>query len=65
MDSNTVLAAYAPGHMLEVKWKVALYVDERANAQGQLGCFDSNLLWPGGRASGGSFVTAHRSKPRS
>jgi len=32
---NTALAAYAPGHMLEVKWKVALYVDERAN-QGQL-----------------------------
>jgi hypothetical protein len=28
---NTALAAYAPGHMLEVKWKVALYVDERAN----------------------------------
>jgi hypothetical protein len=31
---NTALAAHAPGHMLEVKWKVALYVDERAN-QGQ------------------------------
>jgi hypothetical protein len=31
---NTALAAYAPGHMLQVKWKVALYVDERAN-QGQ------------------------------
>ncbi len=31
---NAVLAAYSPGHMLEVKWKVALYVDERAN-QGQ------------------------------
>ena len=28
---NTALAVYAPGHMLEVKWKVALYVDERAN----------------------------------
>jgi hypothetical protein len=28
---NAVLAAHAPGHMLEVKWKVALYVDERAN----------------------------------
>ena len=28
---NTALAAYAPGHMLEVNWKVALYVDERAN----------------------------------
>ena len=31
---NAVLAADSPGHMLEVKWKVALYVDERAN-QGQ------------------------------
>jgi hypothetical protein len=28
---NTALAVSAPGHMLEVKWKVALYVDERAN----------------------------------
>jgi hypothetical protein len=28
---NAVLAAHSPGHMLEVKWKVALYVDERAN----------------------------------
>jgi len=31
---SAVLAAHSPGHMLEVKWKVALYVDERAN-QGQ------------------------------
>ena len=30
---NTVLAAYAPGHMLQVKWKVALYLDERATAE--------------------------------
>src|SRR5262245_28215259 len=29
---NSVLAVYSPdGHMLDVKWKVALYVDERAN----------------------------------
>jgi len=28
---NTVLAAYSPGHMLQTKWKVALYLDERAN----------------------------------
>jgi hypothetical protein len=28
---NTALAVHSPGHMLEVKWKVALYVDERAN----------------------------------
>ena len=32
---NTALAAYAPGHMLQVKWKVALYVDERANQSQQ------------------------------
>ena len=31
---NVALAAYAPGHMTQVKWKVALYVDERA-AQAQ------------------------------
>jgi hypothetical protein len=28
---NVALALYAPGHMLEVKWKVAVYVDETAN----------------------------------
>ena len=27
---NVALAAYAPGHMLEVKWKAAVYVDETA-----------------------------------
>jgi hypothetical protein len=27
---NTVLAVYSPGHMLETKWKGALYLDERA-----------------------------------
>ena len=32
---NIALAAYAPGHMMEVKWKVALYVDERANKSQQ------------------------------
>ena len=32
---NTVLAVHSPGHMMEVKCKVALYVDERAN-QNQL-----------------------------
>ncbi len=30
-DLNVVLAAHAPGHMLQTKWKVALYLDERAN----------------------------------
>jgi hypothetical protein len=28
---NTVLAVHSPGHMLQVKWKVALYLDDRAN----------------------------------
>jgi len=28
---NAVLAAYSAGHMLQTKWRVALYVDERAN----------------------------------
>jgi hypothetical protein len=30
---NTVLAAHAPGHMLQAKWKVALYLDERATPE--------------------------------
>jgi len=30
---NVALAAYAPGHMLEVKWRVALYLDETASQQ--------------------------------
>jgi hypothetical protein len=32
---NAVLAVHSPGHMLEGKWKVALYVDERANQSQQ------------------------------
>jgi hypothetical protein len=28
---NAALAADSPGHMMEVKWKVALYVDEKAD----------------------------------
>jgi hypothetical protein len=28
---NVVLAVHSPGHMAQVKWKVALYLDERAN----------------------------------
>ncbi|HEY3236803.1 MAG TPA: DUF1326 domain-containing protein, partial [Polyangiaceae bacterium] len=27
---NVVLMAHAPGHMLQTKWKVALYLDQRA-----------------------------------
>lgn len=30
---NVALAAYSPGHMLKVKWDVALYLDEKANPQ--------------------------------
>ena len=30
---NIVLAAHAPGHMLQVKWTAAVYLDERANAE--------------------------------
>lgn len=29
---NAALLAYAPGHMLQTRWKVALYLDERASA---------------------------------
>ena len=32
---NAVLALHSPGHMLEVKWKAALYIDERANQDQQ------------------------------
>lgn len=28
---NVALLAYSPGHMLQTKWKVALYLDERAS----------------------------------
>lgn len=28
---SVALAIYSPGHMMKVKWKVALYVDEKAN----------------------------------
>ena len=28
---NVALAIHAPGHMLQTKWNVALYLDERAN----------------------------------
>ncbi len=28
---NVALAVYSPGHMMEVQWKAALYVDERAS----------------------------------
>jgi hypothetical protein len=30
---NAVLVVYSPGHMLKGGWKVALYVDERADSQ--------------------------------
>jgi hypothetical protein len=34
---NAVLAAHAPGHMLKGGWKVALYVDERADEKQRAG----------------------------
>jgi len=30
---NVVLAVFSPGHMLKVKWKAALYLDERADTR--------------------------------
>ncbi len=30
---NVVLAAHAPGHMLQVKWNAAVYLDERATTE--------------------------------
>jgi len=30
---NVAIAIFSPGHMLKVKWKAALYLDERANEQ--------------------------------
>jgi len=32
---NVVLAAQVPGHMLQVKWNAAVYLDERAGAEQQ------------------------------
>jgi len=32
---NVVLLAHSPGHMMQTKWKVALYLDERASAEQQ------------------------------
>jgi hypothetical protein len=51
---NVALALYSPGHMLEVKWRVALYLDETASEEqknaltqiftGQAGGHMSNLV---------------------
>ncbi|HXZ49324.1 MAG TPA: DUF1326 domain-containing protein [Usitatibacter sp.] len=32
---NAALLAHSPGHMMKTKWKVALYLDESANAEQQ------------------------------
>ena len=32
-DMNVALFAYAPGHMMQEKWKVALYTDDRASPE--------------------------------
>lgn len=34
-DLNIVMAVHSPGHMAEVKWQAALYLDERADASQQ------------------------------
>ena len=36
---NVVLAAHSPGHMMETKWDVAMYIDEKADEaqQGAIG----------------------------
>ncbi len=34
-DLNVVMAVHSPGHMAEVPWQVALYVDSRGNEQQQ------------------------------
>jgi hypothetical protein len=57
---NTALAAYAPGHMLEVKWKVALYADERANKGQQ----DALIQIFSGQA-GGHLAVLRRSSAKS
>ena len=33
MGMNVALFAYSPGHMMQEKWKVALYTDERATQE--------------------------------
>jgi hypothetical protein len=48
---NTALAAHSPGHMLQTKWKAALYLDERATAEQR----DALLKIFSGQA-GGHFV---------
>ena len=45
---NAVLAVYSPGNMLEVKWTVAVYVDERGNQAQQ----DALTLIFSGQAGG-------------
>jgi len=63
---NVALALYAPGHMLEVKWRVALYLDETASEEqknaltqifsGQAGGHLSNLVPLTGEVLGISSV---------
>ena len=53
-ELNVALAVYSPGHMLETKWRVALYLDETASEEqknaltqiftGQAGGHLSNLV---------------------
>ena len=64
---NVALALYSPGHMLETKWRVALYLDERASEEqknaltkiftGQAGGHMSNLVPLIGEVLGINSVT--------
>ena len=58
---NAVLAVHSPGHMLEVKWKVALYIDERANQDRQDALTQIFSGQAGGRSSG--FRAVHWGSP--
>lgn len=66
---NIALAAYAGGHMQKVKWRAALYIDERANKEqrhaletiftGKAGGFLETLTCFFERFSGVKFVAIH------
>lgn len=46
---NVALAAYAPGHMMEVQWKAALYLDDRASESQRNALIDVFTGKAGGR----------------
>lgn len=53
---NVVLAAYAPGHMMEVPWQAALYLDEQASDAQKRGLEEIFTGKVGGHPS---RITAH------